>query len=92
MVIQYMSFSHLLSLTLSEKTKKSQNKEIAMELAEKISDLLEEFHHDYEEGIPIINESLSRLAQKDKELALEILRNLEIMHPNIDKKYPFSIK
>ena len=80
----------LFSINVPEEEKKSQNEKIAVELAERLSDLLNEFNHDYEEAIPIINESLTKLARKDLELAKSIVKELKIMHNDVDKKFPFK--
>jgi len=86
-----MKLSELFSLSPSEKVQKSQNDMIAIEIAEKLSDLVEEFEEDYEEGIPIINESLTNLAKKDQELALAIINVLKERYSEIHKKFPFKI-
>ena len=71
--------------------KKSQNDDIASEIADKLSNVIEEFDSDYEECVPIINESLSQLVKKDEELTLAILNVLKERHKEINQKFPFKI-
>ena len=86
-----MPFPKLFSINPSDVEQELQNKDIAMELADKISGILEEFKRDVDEGIPIINESLSKLAKKDQKLAVAILDILKTRHAKIHSQYPFKI-
>ena len=86
-----MKLSEVFSLSPSAEVQKSQNDRIAIEIAEKLSALIEEFEGDYEEGIPIINESLTNLARKDQGLTLAIINVLKERYSEIHKEFPFKI-
>ncbi len=86
-----MQFSKVFSFTPSKEVQKSQNESIALEIAQRLTNLLQEFQYDYEEGIPIIYESLTNLAKKDRDLTQAILKVLIERHSDIHKKYPFKI-
>lgn len=86
-----MGLSELFSFSPSEEVQKSQNDRIAIEIAEKLTKLIKEFEDDYEDGVEVINESLTNLADKDRELTSSILKVLKERHSVIDKKFPFKI-
>ncbi len=89
-----MEFSKLFSFSQfspSEEIKKSQNDRIAMEIVEKLSSLIEQFEDNYEDGITIINESLTNLAKKDQELTLAIIEILKEKYSDLHKEFTFKI-
>lgn len=86
-----MELFKLFSFSPSEEIQKSQNDRIAIEIAEDLSKLIDDFDGDYAEGIPIINESLTTLAKKDLELTSAIIDVLKEKYDDIHAKFPFKI-
>ena len=81
-----MKLTQIFSWNPSKEIEKIQNDDIALEIADKLSNVIEEFYSDYEMCISTINEYLSQLVKKDEDLALAILNILGERYGKINQK------
>ena len=86
-----MNLTQIFSWNPPKEIEKLQNDDIALEIADELSSIIEESYSDYETCVSTISEHLSQLVKKDEDLALAILNILRERYSEINQKFLFEI-
>lgn len=87
-VISIMSIMQIFTRELEQK----QDKRLAHGLALKLAIFLDSPKGDEKEIVDAINDALTKSYNKDKEFAQDVIAELNMLYPEINKKHPFKLK